>query len=99
MQLIRKPKKTTKMKKLIFLSILTLTLVSCKSTKHTDCDAYSYNYTTEDSSIVRSMGVLSDSAENWTLDQKQEFAIVFFIERGKFTVPEKPIVLKNFKGN
>jgi hypothetical protein len=45
------------------------------------------------------MGVLSDSAENWTLDQKQEFASVFFIERGKFTVPEKPIVLKNFKGN
>ena len=61
--------------------------------------AYSYNYTIEDSSIVRSMGVLSDSADNWTLDQKQEFASVFFIERGKFTVPEKPIVLKNFKGN
>ena len=45
------------------------------------------------------MDVLSDSAENWTAEQKQEFAEVFFIERGKFTIPEKPIVLKTFKGN
>jgi hypothetical protein len=57
------------------------------------------NVTSEDSSIVRSMDVLSDSAENWTSEQKQEFANVFFIERGKFTVPDKPIVLKSFKGN
>ena len=87
------------MKSLLFVSILTLTLVSCKTSSHTPCDAYSMNVTSEDSSIVRSMDVLSDSAENWTLEQKQEFANVFFIERGKFTVPEKPIVLKSFKGN
>ena len=85
------------MKKLIFLSILSLSVFSCKTTKHAGCDAYSITLTTEDSSIVRSMDVLSDSAENWTLDQKQEFANVFFIERGKFTVPDKPIVLKSFK--
>jgi|LauGreDrversion4_2_1035121.scaffolds.fasta_scaffold68082_5 hypothetical protein len=87
------------MKSLFFVSILTLTLVSCKTSSHTQCDAYSMNITPEDSSIVRSMDVLSDSAENWTTEQKQEFANVFFIERGKFTVPEKPIVLKSFKGN
>ena len=87
------------MKSLFFVSILTLTLVSCKTSSHTPCDAYSMNVTSEDSSIVRSMDVLSDSAENWTSEQKQEFANVFFIERGKFTVPDKPIVLKSFKGN
>jgi hypothetical protein len=87
------------MKSLLFVSILTLTLVSCKTSSHTPCDAYSMNVTSEDSSIVRSMDVLSDSAENWTSEQKQEFANVFFIERGKFTVPDKPIVLKSFKGN
>ena len=87
------------MKSIFFVSILTLTLVSCKTSSHTPCDAYSMNITSEDSSIVRSMDVLSDSAENWTTEQKQEFANVFFIERGKFTVPEKPIVLKSFKGN
>ena len=87
------------MKSLFFVSILTLTLVSCKTSSHTPCDAYSMTVTPEDSSIVRSMDVLSDSAENWTSEQKQEFANVFFIERGNFTVPEKPITLKSFKGN
>ena len=87
------------MKNLIFISILTLTLVSCKTSKHAGCDAYSNNIVIEDSSIVRSLDVLSDSAQNWTREQKQEFAEVFFIERGKFTVPEKPITLKYFKAN
>lgn len=87
------------MKSLIFVSILTLTLVSCKTSSHTSCDAYSMNTISEDSSIVKSLDVLSDSAENWTTEQKQEFAEVFFVERGQFKVPEKPIVLKTFKGN
>ena len=87
------------MKNLIFVSILTLTLVSCKTSSHTPCDAYSMNTISEDSSIVRSMDVFSDSAETWTADQKQEFAEIFFVERGQFKVPEKPIVLKTFKGN
>lgn len=87
------------MKNLFFVSILTLTLVSCKTSSHTSCDAYSMNITSEDSSIVRSMNVFSDSAETWTTEQKQEFAEVFFVERGQFKVPEKPIVLKSFKGN
>jgi hypothetical protein len=87
------------MKSLFFVSILTLTLVSCKTSSHTRCDAYSMNMTPEDSSIVRSMDVFSDSAENWTEEQKQEFAELFFIERGNFTIPEKPIEFKTFKGN
>ena len=87
------------MKSLFFVSILTLVLTSCKTSSHMDCDAYSMNVTSEDSSIVKSMNVLSDSADNWTSEQKKEFAEVFFIERGNFTVPEKPITLKSFKGN
>ena len=87
------------MKSIFFVSILTLTFISCKTSSHTPCDAYSITTNSEDSSIVRSLDVLSDSAENWTSEQKQEFAEVFFIERGKFTIPEKPIVLKTFKGN
>ncbi len=87
------------MKSLLFITILSLTLLSCKTSKHDGCNDYSMNITTEDSSIVRSMDVLSDSAKNWTLEQKQEFSDVFFIERGRFKIPEKPIILKSFKGN
>lgn len=87
------------MKSLILLTILSITLVSCKSTQHTNCDAYSFETQVVDSSLVKSLDVLADSAQNWTTEQKQEFSEVFFIERGKFTVPEKPIVLKTFKSN
>lgn len=87
------------MKKIILSIFLGLTVISCKTSKHSGCDAYSQNIVIEDSSIVRSLDVLSDSAENWSTEQKQEFSEVFFIERGKFTVPKEPIVLKTFKGN
>jgi hypothetical protein len=40
---------------------------------------------------------LEKAAEQWTPEQKKEFADVFFIERGKFTVPKEPIVLKSFE--
>ena len=40
---------------------------------------------------------LEKAAEQWTPEQKQEFASVFFIERGKFTIPKEPIVLKYFE--
>ena len=96
---MNKLKINNKMKKVLLPILLGLTIVSCKTTKHTDCDAYSQNIITEDSSIVRSLDVLSDSAKNWSTEQKEEFAKVFFIERGQFTVPNEPIVLKTFKGN
>ena len=48
-----------------------------------------------------SKGLLKDffaEFKNVPNEQKKEFADVFFIERGKFTVPKEPIVLKSFKG-
>jgi hypothetical protein len=85
------------MKKTIILCLLGLSLVSCKSSK-AGCDAYS-NTEATDSSLAKGLDVLSDSASNWTSEQKKEFADVFFIERGKFSIPEKPIKLETFGGN
>jgi len=48
--------------------------------------------------IFQEGNTLEKAAEQWTPEQKKEFADVFFIERGKFTVPKEPIVLKSFKG-
>lgn len=48
-------------------------------------------------SIKSSLDAFAEEAECWTPEQKQEFASVFFIERGKFTVPKEPIVLKSFE--
>ncbi len=48
--------------------------------------------------IFQEGNALVQAAEQWTPEQKKEFADVFFIERGKFTVPKEPIVLKSFKG-
>ena len=87
------------MKKIFFLTLISLSLFSCKTTKHTGCDAYGQTIYVEDSSMVRSLDIFADSAENWSQEQKQEFAEVFFIERGKFTIPKEPIVLKTFKSN
>ncbi|NBX39662.1 MAG: hypothetical protein EBR54_09695 [Flavobacteriia bacterium] len=48
-------------------------------------------------SLSKSLEVLAEAAASWTPEQKKEFADVFFIERGKFTIPKEPIVLKHFK--
>jgi len=47
--------------------------------------------------IFQEGNTLEKAAEQWTPEQKKEFAAVFFIERGKFTVPKEPIVLKSFE--
>ena len=47
-------------------------------------------------SIKSAMDTFAEEAECWTPEQKQEFASVFFTERGKFTIPKEPIVLKSF---
>lgn len=47
-------------------------------------------------SIRTSLDAFAEEAECWTPEQKKEFADVFFIERGKFTIPKEPIVLKSF---
>lgn len=54
--------------------------------------------TIEESEIIFQEGnSLEKAAEQWTPEQKKEFADVFFIERGKFTIPKEPIVLKSFE--
>ena len=87
------------MKTIFFLTLISLSFFSCKTTKQAGCDAYGQNMYVEDSSMLRSLDIFADSAENWSQEQKQEFAEVFFIERGKFTIPKEPIVLKTFKSN
>jgi hypothetical protein len=52
--------------------------------------------TTDYVSISKSLDAFAEEAECWTPEQKKEFADVFFIERGKFTIPKEPIVLKSF---
>lgn len=47
-------------------------------------------------SIITSLDAIAEEAECWTPEQKQEFTSVFFTERGKFTIPKEPIVLKSF---
>ncbi|MFM2038957.1 MAG: hypothetical protein RL432_1896 [Bacteroidota bacterium] len=47
--------------------------------------------------LSQSLELLSEAAECWTPEQKKEFASIFFIERGKFTIPKEPIVLKSFE--
>ena len=44
-----------------------------------------------------SFNAFAEEAACWTPEQKQEFADVFFIERGKFTIPKEPIILKSFE--
>ena len=77
---MNKPKKTTKMKKLILLSLLSLFIVSCKSTSHTDCDAYS-NLNQETKPVyTQSMAEKLQNEdvkfmkENWTKEQIDQFA-------------------------
>lgn len=87
------------MKKLLFISVTTLLLISCGATKKANCDAYSLKTTSEDTEISKSLDNLTEAAKNWTPEQKQEFANTFFIERGKFVIPSEPIRLKSFENN
>jgi len=82
------------MKTLIFSIFIVLLLTCCGAKKKANCDAYSQNGLNH---IV--VDTLTKQAEFWTDEQKKEFSEVFFIERGKFKVPEKPIQLKNFDSN
>jgi hypothetical protein len=49
--------------------------------------------TTDYVSISTSLEAITEEAECWTPEQKKEFADVFFIEQGKFTIPKDPIIL------
>jgi hypothetical protein len=84
------------MKKLVYISALCLTVISCKSSK-AGCDAYSSHF--ESTELEKSLDVLVESAKDWSPSQKKEFANTFFIERGGFKVPTEPIVMETFKRN
>lgn len=78
------------MKKQVFIFLLVFSSCSYAQNQiHTDSSDFN--------SIKKSMDIFSEAAVCWTPEQKQEFANVFFIERGKFTVPKEPIVLKSFE--
>ncbi len=68
------------MKSLFFVSILTLTLVSCKSSSHTQCDAYSSLNQETKPVYTQSMAEKLQSEdvkfmkENWTKEQIDQFA-------------------------
>jgi hypothetical protein len=85
------------MKTLITISIAVAILLSCGASKKAGCDAYSQH--PADSQLKIGLDNFSQSASNWTTEQKAEFSNTFFIERGKFVVPTEPIVMKTFEGN
>jgi hypothetical protein len=83
-------------KQLFTLCILTVVLSGkAQTVEPVQSNATSVN---EPEIIFQEGNALEQAAEQWTPEQKKEFADVFFIERGKFTVPKEPIVLKSFKG-
>lgn len=94
--LVNKPKNPINMKNLFLLSTLFLLLLSCKSSKHAGCDAYSEN-------------VVVDSTENYSIYEQQE-ALATYIEslsekekkewiNGTFTEEEKNNFIKNLEKN
>ena len=84
------------MKKQLFtLCILTIVFSGrAQTAEPLQCNAKSIE---EPEIIFQEGNTLEKAAEQWTPEQKKEFAAVFFIERGKFTVPKEPIVLKSFE--
>lgn len=67
------------MKNLIFVSILTLTLVSCKTSKHAGCDAYSLNTEPIQDTLTRSEKIIMSVNEDlkivdtWTEEERSYF--------------------------
>ena len=67
------------MKPLFFVTVLSLSLLSCKSTKHADCDAYSLNsFQTSDSltkleKIQKSLDEDAMVISTWTQEEKDYF--------------------------
>ena len=83
------------MKKQLFtLCILTIVFSGkAQTAEPLQCNAKSIE---EPEIIFQEGNTLEKAAEQWTPEQKKEFVDVFFIERGQFTVPKEPIVLKSF---
>lgn len=83
------------MKKLIFYIILSLLVVSCKTTK-TSCDAYSELKVQEDTDkqeIMRSQRALAIYIQSLSEEEKNEWI------KGTFTEKEKNEFIKSIKKN
>jgi hypothetical protein len=67
------------MKSLLFVSILTLTLVSCKTTKHAGCDAYSVNSINNSDTLTKLQKIQNSLDEEalifstWSQEQRNYF--------------------------
>lgn len=77
---------------------ITIVLLSLSLYAQTQASTKSSTSITESDTLLKSaLDTFAEEAECWTPEQKQEFTSVFFIERGKFTIPKEPIVLKSFE--
>jgi hypothetical protein len=67
------------MKKVLLPILLGLTIVSCKTTKHTDCDAYSLNKQFSNDTLTRSEKIIQSVNEDlrivdtWTEEERAYF--------------------------
>jgi hypothetical protein len=67
------------MKSLFFVSILTLTLVSCKTSYHTPCDAYSVNSINNSDTLTKLQKIQKSLDEDaliistWTQEERNYF--------------------------
>lgn len=67
------------MKKVLLPILLGLTIVSCKTTKHTDCDAYSLNNQFSNDTLTRSEKIIQSVNEDlrivdtWTEEERAYF--------------------------
>jgi hypothetical protein len=67
------------MKSLFFVSILTLTLVSCKTSSHTLCDAYSVNSINNSDTLTKLQKIQKSLDEDaliistWTQEERNYF--------------------------
>lgn len=80
------------MKKILFLTVLTLSLLSCKTSKHADCDAYSQvnvSDSTEYNAIMKSQEALAIYIESLSEKEQKEWINGTFTEEEKNTFIEK----------
>jgi len=84
------------MKKIFFLTVLSFSLFSCKTSKHANCDAYS-------------QVVIKDSTELTTIDEYQRALAIYILSlpekernewvQGTFTEEEKNVFLEKLEKN